>query len=460
MWSSGDKPNPPGESGLIHRAGVAGALGEGRASEEAWIEVIHRMDEVYADLVRNQMELEEKNGALEDAQRFIDSVLSSMTDILIVCDLEGRIVRLNAGAERITGVASGETSLTLRQVFAAESEILADIFSSRILTGATINDVEAAIRSADGSAVPMSVNCAPQHDHLGRLVGFVLIGRPMGELRKAFAELDQAHKKLTRTQQQLVAAEKMAALGQLVAGVAHELNNPISFVFGNLHALNRYGEKLTRYLEQVAACQTADDVSHLRDNSAIRRIAGDIKPLIEGTLEGAQRVSEIVQDLRRFSSSQKEEADSFNLVRLAQTAADWVVKSARVKPAISIQPEGPLEVKTLQRSIHQIVVNFVQNSVDVLKAKADGRIDIICRVESGWGRVSVCDNGPGIRPDHLNRVFEPFFTTKPVGEGTGLGLYMSYNLAQELGGRIEAENNAAGGACFTLHFPCQGCVDG
>ncbi len=447
---------PDSKQGLIQRAGVAGTLGQGHASEEAWIEVIHRMDEVYADLVRNQLELEEKNGALEDAQRFIDSVLSSMTDILIVCDLDGRIVRLNAGAEHIVGSAVR----SLREVFAPESQILADIFASRILTGATITDVEAAIRSQDGAALPMAVNCAPQHDHQGRLVGFVLIGRPIGELRRAFAELDQAHRKLTRTQQQLVAAEKMAALGQLVAGVAHELNNPISFVFGNLHALNRYGERLTHYLDQVAACQTPEDLARLKDDGAVRRITADINPLIEGTLEGARRVSEIVQDLRRFSSSQKEEPDNFNLVRLAHTASDWVVKSARAKPAITIGPEGPLEVKTLQRSVHQIIVNLVQNSVDVLKNNADGHINILCRVEAGWGRVSVADNGPGIRPDHLHRIFEPFFTTKPVGEGTGLGLYVSYNLAQELGGRIEAENREDGGACLTLHFPCQGCADG
>ena len=427
MWPPDSNQTPAGKQGLIQRAGVAGTLGQGHASEEAWIEVIHRMDEVYADLVRNQLELEEKNGALEDAQRFIDSVLSSMTDILIVCDLDGRIVRLNAGAEHIVGSAVR----SLREVFAPESQILADIFASRILTGATITDVEAAIRSQDGAALPMAVNCAPQHDHQGRLVGFVLIGRPIGELRRAFAELDQAHRKLTRTQQQLVAAEKMAALGQLVAGVAHELNNPISFVFGNLHALNRYGERLTHYLDQVAACQTPEDLARLKNDGAVRRITADINPLIEGTLEGARRVSEIVQDLRRFSSSQKEEPDNFNLVRLAHTASDWVVKSARAKPAITIGPEGPLEVKTLQRSVHQIIVNLVQNSVDVLKNNADGHIDILCRVEAGWGRVSVADNGPGIRPDHLHRIFEPFFTTKPVGEGTGLGLYVSYNLAQE-----------------------------
>ena len=234
------------EERLIHRAGVADAIDAGKVSDEAWIEVIHRMDEVYADLVRNQLEIDEKNGALEEAQHFIDSVLSSMTDVLVVCDLDGRIVRTNAAAEAILGVANSDLErLPLRTIFARESHAFVDGLAQRILSNPKVDDVEAALSSNDGTPVLLSVNCAARYDHLGRLAGFVMIGRPIGELRRAFEALDQAHKKLTRTQQQLVSAEKMAALGQLVAGVAHELNNPISFVFGNLHALKRYGERLT-----------------------------------------------------------------------------------------------------------------------------------------------------------------------------------------------------------------------
>jgi two-component system sensor histidine kinase HupT/HoxJ len=446
---------------LIQRAGVAEAIGDSKITEEAWIEVIQRMDAVYADLVRNQLELEEKNGALEEAQRFIGSVLSSMTDVLVVCDLDGRIVRINAAAEAILGATDAELEhLPLRTIFAPESHAFADGLAWRIMSGLKVDDVEAALHDARGAPTLLSVNCAARYDHAGRLAGFVLIGRPIGDLRRAFEALDQAHKKLTRTQQQLVAAEKMAALGQLVAGVAHELNNPISFVFGNLYALKRYGERLTAYLDAIDTRMAPADLASLRESLDIRRITEDIRPLIEGTLEGAQRVSEIVQDLRRFSSSQKEQPETFSLVRVAQTAADWVTKSARSKPVLVLRPADVIEVKSLKRSVHQIIVNLVQNSVDVLNGRAGGRIEIECAIEGRMARVSVTDNGPGIKAEHMNRVFEPFFTTKPVGEGTGLGLYVSYNLASELGGRLEAANAERGGACFTLWFPAENRDDG
>jgi two-component system sensor histidine kinase HupT/HoxJ len=438
---------------------VADSLDLGVASEEAWIEVIHRMDAVYADLVKNQLELETKNIELENAQRFIDSVLSSMTDVLIVCDLQGRIVRANAGAEAAIGSSGRWVHAPLQEVFTAEAQPAACSMIQQVLGGLSVADVEATLRTESGASVPISVNCTPQFDHNGRMVGFVLIGRPVGELRRAFEALDNAHKKLTRTQQQLVSAEKMAALGQLVAGVAHELNNPISFVFGNLHALKRYSQKLEEFLSRLTACQSPGEVMALQQDSAVRRISADLRPLIDGTLEGAQRVSEIVQDLKRFSSIQKEEEEIFSLPKVMHTAADWVIKSARSKPALIVESVGASEVKTLRRSVHQILVNFIQNSVDVLSARQDGEIRLDCGVSDGWARVSVYDNGPGVKPEHLRRVFEPFFTTKPVGEGTGLGLYVSYNLAQELGGRVEVENGFDGGACFSLHFPATGKVD-
>jgi two-component system sensor histidine kinase HupT/HoxJ len=449
------------EERLIHRAGVADAIDAGKVSDEAWIEVIHRMDAVYADLVRNQLEIDEKNGALEEAQHFIDSVLSSMTDVLVVCDLDGRIVRTNAAAEAILGVTNSSLERQpLRTIFARESHAFADGLAQRILSNPKVDDVEAALSGSDGTSVPLSVNCAGRYDHLGRLAGFVMIGRPIGELRRAFAALDQAHKKLTKTQQQLVSAEKMAALGQLVAGVAHELNNPISFVFGNLHALKRYGERLTTYLQAISVHTAPADMVKLRESLDIKRIVDDIKPLIEGTLEGAQRVSEIVQDLRRFSSSQKEQMESFNLVRVVQTAADWVTKSARNKPLLVISPNDAIEIRSLKRAVHQIIVNLVQNSVDVLNGRPGGRIEIACGIEGKTAWVTVADNGRGIRPEHLSRVFDPFFTTKAVGEGTGLGLYVSYNLANELGGRLEAASESDQGAKFTLHFPAEGRDDG
>jgi two-component system sensor histidine kinase HupT/HoxJ len=423
-------------------------------SEDAWIEVIRKMDEVYSDLVRYQVELEEKNAALEDAQHFIGSVLSSMTDVLLVCDVNGRIEQVNAALLKFTGRSEAELlGRPLSTLFSDDSSAFAEQLLSQVKFDRAVVDAEAALIGEDGEASPLAINCSSRYDHNGRLVGLVIIGRPIGELRRAYRDLDRTHRKLSQTQQQLVFAEKMAALGRLVAGVAHELNNPISFVFGNMHALKRYGERITRYLQAVDEHTDTEALRRLREDLKIDRILKDVAPLVDGTLEGAERVSEIVQDLRRFSSGQKEPSEAFNLTRVLRTAAEWVVKSARSKPVVEFDVPARFEIEGRKGAIHQIVVNLVQNAVDVTEGLGDPSISISCREEDGCARIAVSDNGPGIPSEDQDRIFEPFFTTKPIGQGTGLGLYVSYGLAEEQGGRLEAANLPGGGAVFTLTLP-------
>ncbi len=441
-------------SGLIELAGVADAIALSPASEEAWIEVIRKMDQVYADLVHYQIELERKNAALEEADQFIGSVISAMTDVLIVCDLAGRVEQVNEALERVTGRDAGALiGVPLETLLVPGSRPLFEKLQEKIRSGGGCDDFEVSLIDRAGTPSPLSMSCSPRYDHKGRFVGVVLIGRPVGELRRAYTELAGAHQQLHQAQQQLVFSEKMAALGRLVAGVAHELNNPISFVFGNMHALKRYGARLTEYLQAIDNGADADRLLELRKNLKIDRIVTDITPLVDGTLEGAERVSEIVQDLRRFSSSQTEPFESFNLCRIVRTAVGWVAKAARVKPEIVFELPERLEVVSRRGPVHQIIVNLVQNAVDVMADCAEPRLTISGAEEPGWIVVRVRDNGPGISASVKARLFEPFFTTKPIGEGTGLGLYVSYGLAEELGGRLEVANCDDGGAEFTLRLP-------
>jgi len=442
------------EHRLIQQAGVAGALELNPVSEEAWIEVVQKMDAVYADLVHHQVELEHKNAALEEAQQFIGSVLAAMTDVLIVCDRNGRIERANAALEQLTGRTEADLiGAPLQTLFAENSAPLIERFADKLHGEAVIADHEVALIDKGGNQTPLAMNCSSRYDHKGALVGFVLIGRPIGELRRAYASLNRAHHELRQAQQQLVLSEKMAALGRLVAGVAHELNNPISFVFGNMHALKRYGERLTMYLQAIDRGESAEDLQALRAKLKIDRVLADIAPLVDGTLEGAERVSEIVQDLRRFSSTQSEAADAFNLARVIRTAVSWVVKACRTKPVTSFDLPESLEVVGRKGPVHQIIVNLVQNAVDVMAGVDAPRLEIAARAENGAATVIVRDHGPGITEDAMERIFEPFFTTKKIGEGTGLGLYVSYGLAEELGGKLEAANHPDGGAVFTLSLP-------
>lgn len=427
----------------------------GRHGEDAWIEVIQQMDQVYGDLVRSQTALESQHARLEETQAFIGSVLAAMTDVLIVCDLSGRVQQVNSAMLNLTGRTEADLiGAELDGLFEAHGTGLAKKFRERIHADGEVADCEVALKGKDGQSSPLAMNCTARRDHKRRLVGMVLVGRPIGELKRAYRELDIAHQHLTRTQQQLIGSEKMAALGRLVAGVAHELNNPISFVFGNVHALKRYGAQIKSYLEACADYSLPTQLVEMRQKLKIDKTLADIGPLVDGTLEGAERVSDIVQDLRRFTSQQEEPVEMFDLARLVRTAADWVVKAERNKPRVEFDMPEALEVPGRRGHIHQILINLIQNAVDVLAGRSDGLIEIAARADVATASVTVCDNGSGIAAEHMGKIFEPFFTTKPIGRGTGLGLYVSYGLAQKQGGTLTAANRTTcRGAQFTLTVP-------
>lgn len=452
MTSSTDKALAH-DTDLIEQVGALEVLALNPDSEAGWIDVIRKMDDVYADLVHYQVELEEKNAALEEAQQFIGSVLSSITDVLIVCDVRGRIQQVNHALEQLIGRRERELlRQPLSTLFAADSQGMVGEFSEKIRSDAIV-DCEVSLVSSDGRPMPLATNCASRYDHNGRLVGMVLIGRPVGELRRAYQDLSRAHADLKQTQQQLIQSEKMASLGRLVAGVAHELNNPISFVFGNVHALRRYEERMIRYIEGLEAKVDAGVVQALREDLNIERILADMGPLIDGTLEGAERVSEIVQELRRFSSGQKEQPTPFELPEVIRTATHWVVKSVRRKPQVNFSLPASLPIVARKGHVHQILVNLVQNAVDVMEGNATPRLDVSCEEEGERVCIRIHDTGPGIPAEALGKIFDPFYTTKPVGKGTGLGLYISYNLAIDQGGELRVENHPEGGAVFTLSLP-------
>ncbi len=445
------------DRGDRHLSEMAGEqLAGPRLDEEAWIEVIRRMDSIYADLVHYQVELERKNEALEEAQRFIDSVLSAMSDVLVVTDTSCRIQRVNLAMQEMTGREAGELAgQDLAVLFAGDSRRLVGDFPRRIRDQAII-DCEMEMVSASGEPVPIAINCSPRYDSNGVLSGMVITGRQLGELRRAYRDLQEAHQRLKDAQQRLIQSEKMASLGRLVAGVAHELNNPISFVFGNMHALRRYEDRLQRYLAAIHEGRPPEEIAGLRQRLRIDRILKDIVPLIEGSLEGAERASGIVQNLRRFSTPRQQARQWFDLVRLVESAITWTTKTARVSPLLKTSFPEQLQVLGSEGLVHQIIINLLQNAIDAMGDMEQPRLDIAIRQYGERVRVVVRDHGPGIPEEHLLQIFDPFFTTKEVGQGTGLGLYISYGLATEqCGGGLSARNHPRGGAEFTLELPLE-----
>ncbi len=426
--------------------------------EQAWIEVIQKMDEVYNDLLQYEVALEEKNAALEESHQFIESVLTSMSDILIVCDRNGGIEEVNSSLQHFSGKSADELEHTpVFDLFAddAERSRAREVFSRFGRKG--VHDCEFFLRAGDGSTVPVSMNCTPRLSQTGKLMGMVVTGRPVGELRRAYSALRQAHDDLKRTQGQLLHAEKMVSLGRLVAGVAHELNNPISLVLGNVLSLRRYESRLESYLNAVHATDAADHAAlgTMRRELRIDRILADMPHLIDGMIEGAERTRDIVDALKRFSAVDKMTPEQVNLNEVVERSVRWVVQSATAGFVVDTDLAPDLLCKGSSGQLQQVLMNLVQNACDATASQAEPRLSIVGRMEDGMVTLHFIDNGPGIPEEHLGRLFEPFFTTKPVGQGTGLGLSISYGIVERHGGKLSARNGPAGGAEFILALPVE-----
>lgn len=430
------------------------ALGDGNAlvSEQTWIGVIQKMDEVFADLLRYEVALEEKNSALEENQRFTLSVLGSMSDLLIVCGLDGRIEDVNESLLRLSGhTAEQLRGARLFELF-AEPAAAARV-QALIARRDAVHDQEFNLLAPDGASTAVSLNFNPRHGAEGRIVGSVITGRPVGELRRAYEALRLAHDELKQAQQQLLQAEKMASLGRLVAGVAHELNNPISFVLGNVHALKRYLERLQRYLAAIHQGADAGEREQLRAELRVDRILGDLDSLIAGTVEGAERTRDIVDGLKRFSAPAREAVEFFELREVVERAVEWVRSAAPAAFRIEQHIADGLWIAGSASQMQQVCMNLVHNAQQATASSVDPHLLIEAhRVEEAV-RLVFRDNGPGIPAELLSRLFDPFFTTKPVGQGTGLGLSISYGIVEHHGGRLAAGNAEGGGAEFVLSLP-------
>ncbi len=418
------------------------------------MDVIHKMDEVYSDLLQYEVALEQKNDKLEESQQFILSVLTSISDILVVCSRNGTIEDVNPSMEAFSG-RSAEV-LKGSSIFELFPDDIARDQARQMLSGhgeRPVHDCELSLRAADGSAVPVSLNCTPRFNAVGKSLGVVVTGRPVGELRKAYHALRQAHDDLKRTQQQLVQSEKMASLGRLVAGVAHELNNPISFILGNVHALRRYADRIESYVAALHEGNSVEACATLRKELRIDRILSDLDPLIDGTIEGAERTRDIVDGLKRFSALDRDENQEFDLAEVIERAVHWITKATRDDFRVSIELAAELRVRGSPGQMQQVVMNLVQNARDASQGQGGARLSITGERRGGTVSVRFHDNGPGIDEQHLAQIFDPFFTTKPVGQGTGLGLAISYGIVERHGGRLAVSNHPDGGAEFTLTLP-------
>ena len=284
------------------------------------------------------------------------------------------------------------------------------------------------------------------------------------QLTYAYERLQRVNEQLKENQVHLVHSVKMASLGQMAAGVAHEINNPVGFVTSNLGTIAEYTRVFTRLLEayetltdQVTRDQSTADLLHriaeMRQEEDLDFIREDIDHLLAESLNGMHRVKEIVQGLKSFAHLDEAEMQIADVNEGIEATLKVVWNELKYKCEVHTKLKPLPKIRCYPGQLNQVFMNLLVNAAHAMEHR--GEITIETEATDSKMIIRISDNGVGIPEEHLSKLFNPFFTTKPVGEGTGLGLSISYGIIEKHGGSIEVDSEVGRGTTFTIYLPLE-----
>lgn len=419
------------------------------------------------DLLNNEIaEHKKTERALSESEQFLSGVFSSIQDGISVLDKDLRIVRVNAAMEKMFAPFSFVAGRKCFEAYYGKNEPCLNCPAFKTLqTGKSERAIIPKVSSEEHVTGWLELFSFPLIDKdTGEIRGVVESIRDITERKRAEDELKKAYADLKNMQGQLLQSDKMATVGQLAAGVAHEINNPTGFVMANLDVLNGYVQNLKKMLDKYGELEryfTTERNEHaevlhaeldkLKQDLGVEEILIDFSCLIKESLDGMLRIQRIVADLRSFSHSDEshwEEADITELIQLALNIARNEIKyKAEVVKEYAAVPK----ILCYPQQLSQVFLNLIVNAVQAITGR--GKIIIKTYVDGDMLVVSIADTGCGMSESVRSRIFEPFFTTKPVGKGTGLGLSLAYNIISKHHGEISAASQPGEGTTFTIRLP-------
>ncbi len=271
-------------------------------------------------------------------------------------------------------------------------------------------------------------------------------------------ELELANIKLKETQTMMVHSEKMRSLGELVAGIAHEINNPINFIYGNIMILDNYQKDLMTLIDKYAGTESQIDPASLKDINDFKQkvdmefLRDDIGDLIKSCMEGVERTKNIILDLKNFSRMDEMVFSECNIPKEIDTTLN--ILNNKIKNRVTVHKdyeENLPKIEAYGGQINQVFMNILDNAQSAIKGTGD--IYISAARDGENIAVKFKDTGCGIKPEDLNKIFEPFYTTKPVGQGTGLGMSIAYRVIEAHSGQIKVESVVNEGTTITIVLP-------
>jgi len=431
-----------------------------------WGNVLLRR-EMEKTLRQKQLELEEKHHELQElfkqvsqGKREWELTIDRVNDLIIRTDEQGKIRRVNRAVIELTGLSFLDlTGMQISEVF---SDLSVDMIEHNkieihhkptgrvfVLSSYCLDDTEI------GSGMVIAAHEYTAISELNKRLSESNL-----ELGQKSTELEKAYQDLKNTQIKVLHQEKMATVGQLAAGVAHEINNPMGYILSNLCTLDKYLTKLTDYM--ISHDESFSRVANPEQLSALEKkkkeinldfILNDIGDLVRESLEGAERVRRIVSDLKGFSHQSKDTVELTDINRMIEGLIPIVWNEIKYKATLKRDFGGLPQIYCRQRLIGQVIINLLINAVQSIDKQ--GVITLSTWHENGTVSISVADTGCGISEEIAKKIMDPFFTTKEVGVGTGLGLSISYDIIKQHGGELIVDSVLGAGSTFTVCLPVE-----
>ncbi|MCH7769365.1 MAG: PAS domain S-box protein [Nitrospinae bacterium] len=368
-------------------------------------------------MAKTEDNLKKSQKELGQSKQHLERLIESSTDAIVTTDRAGKVVLFNKGAEAITGYRREEVIGRQGPVLYESKEDAKEVMRRMREGGGTVSAFETTFRAKDGTRIPVLISASILYDEEGQEVGAVGFSKDLRERK--------------RSEEQLVRAEKMASVGLLTAGVSHEILNPLNVIILRLHTLIGNPDtpsEVTRYLRVME--------------------------------KHANRIAKITRDLLSFSRQGEPERHLIDFNESVKRTLSLVEHGLRIQ---NIEVESKLSdelppILADQDQLQQVVLNLLTNAKDAMPDGGRLVLSTESVLENGEQFVEfrVEDTGPGITPEHMEKLFDPFFTTKDEGKGTGLGLSICQGIIETHGGAIWAKNGADGGASFVVRLAAEG----
>lgn len=486
----GVKQYAPDESSRQDESGVL---------EQSFSHLIQQMQANMAELETKARLLEETERRLGEANVYSAQIIAAIADFVIVTDPRMVVTKVNAAIQSVLGYKVDDLKdrpiETVLRGTGRGDVLLTPSEMEQLTAAGTLWGKSGMLRSREGEGIPVQMNLSLVKDSGGQITGIVIVARDVRETLRLVADLQQAKAtleervrqrtveieqalrereratlELTRKDDQLVRQEKLASLGQLAAGVAHEINNPVGFVNSNLQMLQTYLKDLTQYVERTTALTSRlsntaehDGVrEHIREFSAWSRelhaeqTIEDARQAVVESIDGLNRVKKIVSALREFSHADQDEPDWADLNEGLESTINIVWNELKYKATLHRDYGDLPKVSCYPHQLNQVFMNLLVNAAQAIPER--GQIWVKTWADADQVYIDIRDTGSGIPEDHLSKIFDPFFTTKPVGQGTGLGLSIVYGIVERHGGMIRVNSRVGEGTTFHLTFPIQRAV--